>query len=94
MPKLLAVAASIISILGSVWLMIRWFYVRTLLRLDAARKQIRAEQETRWRQAATGEPPETVVPIPLERVARKANIPLWRARRATQWDEIRRKYRA
>jgi hypothetical protein len=94
MPKLLAIAASIISILGGVWLMIRWFYIRTLLKLESARKQIRSEQEARWRQAAMGEPSETVVPVPLERIARKAGISLWRAKRAVQWDEIRKKYRA
>jgi hypothetical protein len=94
MSKFLAIAASVISILGGVWLMVRWFYIRILLRLDGARKQIRSEQEARWRQAATGEPPESVVPITLERAAKKAGIPLWKAKRATRWDEIRKKYRS
>jgi hypothetical protein len=94
MPKLLLLAAPAATILGGAWLMIRWYYIRTLLKLDAARRRIRRVQEDRWRNAATGEPPESVVPIRLERAAEEANVSLWLARRATQWDEARRKYRS
>ena len=71
---------------------IRWFYIRTLLKLEAARKQVRAEQEARWQLGGITEVAEGVFPIPLERVVRKAAISLWRAKRAIQWDESRKKY--
>lgn len=98
--KQIVLAAAITAILGALaWFftkavpsMIRWFYIRTLLKLDAATKLIRAEQEGRWRRGGIVEVDENVFPIPLERVVRKADISLWRAKRAIQWDELRKKY--
>jgi hypothetical protein len=86
-----AIIAAIVSpvvaaILGFRMRLIRWFYIRTVEKLDAAREQIRKESAQGIRTRLGG--PIADLPeysISLEKLAKKANISLWRARRATQW---------
>jgi len=73
--------------------MLRWYYVRLLWKLDVARKEIRAEQERRWRQMDVDPPVDKWADITLERAARKARIPLKWAERADRWN-AQRKYRS
>jgi hypothetical protein len=74
------VAAILVLCMG----LIRWFYIRIIEKLDVARERIHKAYVIRTR---LGGPisDESPNPIPIERLAQTAKVPLWLANRATQW---------
>jgi hypothetical protein len=69
--------------------MICWLHIRTLERLENARKETLQEHQAK---TATIFSWPNDPPIPIENLAERANIALWRARWATRWHERSKKY--
>ena len=76
------------EILGVRKRMIRSFYINTLEKLETAEKRVRADHEKRWE---SGESYGDSI-FPLEQLADKAKISMFRARLATKWNERIKKY--
>jgi hypothetical protein len=86
-----AIIAAIVSpivaaILGVCMRLIRWFYIRTIEKLDAAREQIRKESTLAIRTRLGGPINElSEIPISLETLAKKAGLSMWCVQRAMRW---------
>lgn len=75
-----------VEILGIRMRLVRWFYIRTIEKLDAAREQIYVEMTSNIRTKLGGPiQPLGNYPIPFDRLAKKAGIWPWRARCAIRW---------
>jgi hypothetical protein len=84
-----------VEILGIRMRSIQWFYIRAIEKLDFAREQIQKENTLNIRTRLGG--PIDIVgsqnqSIPLDRLAKKANISLWRANRAVRWQVRRQRF--
>lgn len=62
---------------------IRWFYIRTIEKHQAAEMRIRAAA---WKMGAHN------VVIPPENIIKESGLSGWRIRRAMRWHERKRKY--
>lgn len=88
-----AVGPIVSELLGVRVRLIRWFYIRALEQLDRARRELHAQIISGIRVRAGGSIDDSeIVSISIEKVAKKAGISLWRARKAEQWIERARKY--
>jgi hypothetical protein len=77
-----------VEILGIRKKMIKSFYIRTIEKLETAEKQIQADHDLRWR-AGTAYGGSI---FPLEQVAAKAKISMFRANLAAKWGSRIKKY--
>lgn len=83
-----AVGPVVAEILGVRRKMVRSFYINTLEKLEAAETRLYSDHELRER---AGTRYGTSV-FPMEQVAKKAKISMFRAKLATKWNERNQKY--
>lgn len=75
------------EILGVRMRLVRWFYIRTLEKLNAARMEIRQDINSKIRHRLGGPLELDAYPVSLEEAAKRAGISLWWAQRANRWLE-------